>query len=71
MYSVRFFIGFLGAVAAVPMVGLLHERTGSLTAPTLVLAAFSGVTLGCALLFPNRQEELHPELWQAEAVAAD
>ncbi len=71
MYSVRFFVGFLGAAAAAPVVGLLHERTGSLAAPTLVLAGFSVVTLGCALLFPDRQEELQPELSVAGAVAAE
>lgn len=53
MYSVRFFVGFLGAAAA-PVVGLLYERTGSLTAPTLVLVGFSAVTLGYAPLFPDR-----------------
>ena len=26
MYSVRFFVGFLGAAAASPLVGFLHER---------------------------------------------
>ena len=30
MYSIRFFVGFLGAAAAAPLVGFLHERTGSL-----------------------------------------
>jgi cyanate permease len=60
---VRFFVGFLGAAAAAPVVAILHERTGSLTLVTLVLAAFSVVTLGCALFFPDRQEELRPELW--------
>ena len=66
MYSVRFFIGFLGAATAAPVVGLLHQRTGSLAAPTLVLAAFSLVTLGCALLFPDRREELQQELWAVQ-----
>ena len=65
MYSVRFFVGFLGAAAAAPLVGLLHERTGSLALPTLVLAGVSTVTLGCALFFPDRKEELRPELWAA------
>ena len=41
----------------------------------LVLAAFGAVTLGCALLFPDREEELRPELWAAQrepaAVAAE
>lgn len=63
LYSVRFFVGFLGAAAAAPLVGILHERTGSLTAVTLVLAAFAVITLLCALFFPDRREELEPELW--------
>ena len=71
MYSVRFFVGFLGSAAAAPVVGFMHEHTGSLAAPTLVLAAFSLVTLGCAVCFPNRREELQPELWASEAVAAE
>ena len=63
IYSVRFFVGFLGAAAAAPVVAVLHERTGSVAAATMVLAAFSVVTLGCALFFPNREEELQPDLW--------
>ncbi len=64
IYSVRFFVGFLGAAAAAPVVSMLHERTGSVATATMVLAAFSVVTLGCALFFPNRREELQPELWR-------
>jgi MFS family permease len=63
IYSVRFFVGFLGAAASAPVVSTLYERTGSVAAVTLVLAAFSVVTLGCAMFFPNRKEELEPELW--------
>ena len=63
MYSVRFFVGFLGAAASAPIVAWLYDRTGSLAAVTLVLAGFGVVTLGCALAFPDRQEELRPELW--------
>ena len=63
MYSVRFFVGFLGSAAAPPMIGFLHERTGDLAASVLVLAAFAVVILGCALAFPNRREELEPALW--------
>jgi MFS family permease len=65
MYSVRFFVGFLGAAAAAPLVGFLHERTGSLNAAIVVLAGFALVTLACALFFPDRPEELRPELWAA------
>jgi MFS family permease len=65
MYSVRFFVGFLGAASAAPLVGFLHERTDSVTAAILVLAGFALVTLACALFFPDRPEELRPELWSA------
>lgn len=70
MYSVRFFVGFLGAAAAAPLVGFLHDWTGDLALATLVLAAFALVTLGCALLFPDRREELAPELWASAPGAA-
>ena len=38
MYSVRFFVGFLGAAGSAPLVAWLYERTGSLATVTLVLA---------------------------------
>jgi MFS family permease len=63
LYSWRFFVSFLGAAGAPPLVAVLHDRTGSLAAAVLVLAAFSVVTLGCAIFFPDRPEELRPELW--------
>ena len=70
IYSVRFFVGFLGSAAAAPLVSTLYERTGSVAAVTSVLAVFSVVTLGCALFFPNRKEELEPELWADAPPAA-
>jgi len=63
LYSVRFTIGFIGAAVASPLVGLLHEATGSLTTVMLVLAGVATVTLACAVAFPDREEELRPELW--------
>jgi MFS family permease len=69
LYSIRFFVGFLGAAAAAPLVGFLHDRTGDLALVMLVLAAVALVTLACALAFPDRREELEPALW-AEATDA-
>ena len=63
LYSVRFFIGFLGAAAANPVIAWLHAETGGQGAVLLVLAAFAAITVVCALFFPNRKEELQPELW--------
>ncbi|RKK01752.1 MFS transporter [Pseudoroseomonas wenyumeiae] len=63
LYSIRFFIAFIGAAAAPPAVGLLHDATGNLGATLLVLSVFSAVILLCALAFPDRKEELQPELW--------
>jgi MFS family permease len=70
IYSVRFFVGFLGSAAAAPVVSIFYERTGSVAAVTTVLAIFSVVTLGCALFFPDRKEELQPELWAGAQPAA-
>jgi hypothetical protein len=54
------------------VVSIFYERTGSAAAVTMVLAVFCVVTLGCALFFPNRKEELQPELWaDAQPAAAD
>lgn len=70
MYSVRFFVGFLGAAAAAPLVGVLHDRTGSLGLVLLVLAAVALTMLVCALVFPSRREELDPALWASAPEAA-
>jgi cyanate permease len=67
LYSVRFFVGFLGAAAASPAVALLHERTGGQDAVLLVLAGVAVLTAICTLAFPNRKEELQPELWALAA----
>ena len=67
MYSIRFFVGFLGSAAAAPLVGILHQRTGSLAAVMVVLAVVALLTLACALAFPDRPEELQPELWGRNA----
>lgn len=64
IYSLRFFIGFVGGAAAAPLVGYLHERTGSLSLVVLILAVVACVTLACAVAFPDRREELAPELWE-------
>jgi len=63
LYSIRFTIGFMGAAVASPLVGYLHEATGSLAVAMLVLGGFAMVTLVCAFAFPDRPEELKPELW--------
>ncbi len=71
MYSVRFFVGFLGSAFAAPLVGFLHERTHTLAASVIVLAVFALITLGCALYFPDRAEELAPETWNAVPAPAE
>ncbi len=67
LYSVRFTVGFLGAALAAPLVGFLHNLTGDMAAAMVVLAVCSSVTLICAIWFPNRPEELHPERWESLA----
>lgn len=63
LYSIRFSVGFLGAAAASPVVGWLHDWTGGAAAVLAVLGGFACVTLLCAMFFPDRREELRPELW--------
>ncbi|WP_233255954.1 MFS transporter [Falsiroseomonas bella] len=63
LYSIRFFVGFLGAAAASPVVAWLHQSTGGQGAVLAVMSVFAGITIVCALFFPNRREELEPELW--------
>lgn len=63
MYSVRFFVGFLGSAVAAPLVGWLHAATGTLALSIIVLGVFAVVTIACAFAFPDREEELKPELW--------
>lgn len=70
IYSIRFTVGFMGAAAASPLVGFLHEATGNLALAMVVLAGFGMVTLVCAFWFPNRKEELKPELWASPAAPA-
>lgn len=67
LYSIRFSVGFLGAALASPVVGVLHDWGGDSIAVLAVLGAFAAVTLVCALFFPDRKEELQPELWAAAA----
>lgn len=70
IYSIRFTVGFLGAAVASPLVGFLHEATGNLALAMVVLAGVGAVTLICAFWFPNRPEELKPELWGKAAAPA-
>ncbi|MDB5413791.1 MAG: transporter [Rubritepida sp.] len=70
LYSIRFTVGFMGAAVASPLIGFLHEATGNLALAMVVLAGVATVTLCCALFFPNRKEELKPELWNVSAAPA-
>lgn len=63
LYSIRFTVGFIGAAVASPLMGYLYEATGSLAVAMVVLAGVATVTLICAFAFPDRPEELRPELW--------
>lgn len=52
-YAVRFFVGFIGAAAASPLVGVLHARTGDMQAVLWTLAVVGVLTAGFAALFPR------------------
>jgi MFS family permease len=63
LYSIRFFVGFLGGAAASPAIALLHASAGGLSAVLTLMGGLAVLTLLCALSFPDRPEELQPELW--------
>lgn len=52
-YAVRFFVGFVGAAAAAPLVGLLHARRGDMQAVLWALAAVGLATALFAAAFPR------------------
>lgn len=52
-YAVRFFVGFIGAAAASPLVGMLHARTGDMQTVLWTLAVVGLLTAGFAALFPR------------------
>ncbi len=52
IYALRYFLGFVTAGAAVPLVSFLHERVGGFAAVYLVLAAMGVFVFLGALLFP-------------------
>jgi MFS family permease len=65
-YAVRFFVGFVGAAAASPLVGLLHARTGDMQAVLWVLAATGALTAAFALAFPRLTTAAAPRPAPAE-----
>jgi MFS family permease len=70
LYSIRFSVGFLGAATASPIVGWLHDSSGGVGAVLAVLGGCATITLICALFFPDRKEELQPELWARDMPAS-
>jgi MFS family permease len=65
-YAVRFFVGFIGAAAASPLVGMLHARTGDMQAVLWTLAVVGLLTAGFAALFPRLTTAAMPRLAAAE-----
>jgi hypothetical protein len=63
LYSIRFTIGFLGAAIASPLVGFLHSGDGEPRARDDRAGRGGGGDAGLRAAFPNRREELNPELW--------
>jgi MFS family permease len=59
-YAVRYFLSFGIAAAVVPMLSLLHNRTGDFSASFTILAVAGCIVLFGALIFPTRPDELAP-----------
>lgn len=58
LYSYRFFVGFLGAALASPIIAWLYDLAGNVGLTILLMVLFGGITFTCALFFPDRPEEL-------------
>ncbi|WP_144187090.1 MFS transporter [Elioraea rosea] len=65
-YAVRFFVGFIGAAAAAPLVGILHAETGDMQAVLWVLAATGALTAAFATAFPKLTTSAAPRPAPAE-----
>ncbi|HUN47697.1 MAG TPA: MFS transporter [Stellaceae bacterium] len=57
-YAFRYVVSFAASACGVPLVALLHDRTGGFAVTFLVLAGFGALVFVGALLFPHRPEEL-------------
>ena len=68
-YAFRYIVSFGASACGVPLVAILHERTGGFELTFLVLAALGACVFLGALLFPHRPEEL--QVISAPAQAAE
>jgi MFS family permease len=68
-YAFRYIVSFGASALGVPLVAILHERTGGFELTFLVLAALGSCVFLGALLFPHRPEEL--EVVPVHAQAAE
>src|SRR5579863_4973596 len=57
-YAFRYIVSFGASACGVPLVAILHERTGGFELTFLVLSALGACVFLGALLFPHRPEEL-------------
>lgn len=68
-YAFRYVVSFAASACGVPLVALLHDRTGGFALTFMVLACFGALVFVGALLFPHRPEEL--EVLPARVQAAE
>lgn len=59
-YAVRYFLSFGVAAGVVPMLSLLHDRSGDFSSSFTILAVGGVVILIGALIFPTRPDEIAP-----------
>lgn len=68
-YAFRYVMSFAASACGVPLVAVLHDRTGGFELTFMVLAALGSLVFVGALLFPHRPEEL--EILPARAQPAE
>ncbi len=66
-FAIRYVMSFSASALAVPLITLLHGRSGNFHSVYMVLAALGGVIFLSSLAFPHRPDEIAPAPAQAAA----
>jgi len=67
IYAVRYFVSFAASACAIPLVRVLHALPAGFNAVFVTLAGIAVLTLGAALAFQHRPEELSERALPAAA----
>ena len=67
VYALRYFVSFAASACAIPLVRVMHALPAGFNALFITLAGIAVLTLGAAIAFPHRPEELSERALPAAA----